>query len=105
MAEKKTDSFAPARPDSLEEQEKRDALDQLELMGEARGVLRRGGVILAAFIVLIGWYLSREWGIWFLIGGAIRGVIVGGGLVFSGSLTSVIIKKYVNSQKDNGKTP
>ena len=40
--------------DDLRAQEERDRADQLELISETRGVLRRGGLILAAFIALTG---------------------------------------------------
>ena len=84
--------------DDLRAQEERDRADQLELISETRGVLRRGGLILAAFIALTGWYLSREWGVWFLIGGVALAALTGGALALTGSLGGLIAKKYIDAK-------
>ncbi len=87
---------------SAEEQEKRDREDQLELMAGMGGVLRRGGLALGLFIALGGWYLSRDGGTWFLIGGLALGALIGGGLAISGLLGGAILKKYMGGR---GKGP
>ncbi|MBO4299753.1 MAG: hypothetical protein J5602_04910 [Clostridia bacterium] len=98
----------PDERDDREAQEKRDLDDQLELMAEARGTLRWGGVVLGIFIALVGWFFSREGGRWFLIGGVILGALVGGGLALTGALSGVLARKYVSSRSDssrNGRQP
>ena len=89
--------------DDREAQERQDLNDQLELMSQARGTLRWGGVILGALIALVGWYFSRDYGEWFLIGGAILGALVGGGLALTGSLSGVLTKKYISSRNEDKK--
>ncbi|MBQ8953314.1 MAG: hypothetical protein IJ048_04305 [Clostridia bacterium] len=100
MSEKKD---APSsREVPAEDQERadrqRDLEDGLELMADARRMLRGGGVALGVFIALLGWYLSREWGVWFLIGGVALGVLIGGGFAFVGLLGGALAKKYMSGR-------
>jgi len=91
-----------AAPGSADEEERRDAererMEQMELFAEMRSLMRRSGVILGVFIALVGWYFSREWGVWFLVGGVALGALIGGGLAFSGALGGMIVKKYLANQ-------
>ena len=89
--------------DDIQEQAERDRADQLELLAETRGVLRRGGLILAALIALTGWYLSREWGVWFLVGGIALAALTGGVLALTGSLGGMIVAKYIAARNDEKK--
>ena len=104
MAEE-NESRLPQADDGDEEKRDhdRELTDGLELMAELRAMTRRGGLILGAILALFGWYLSREWGVWYLIGGVALGVLVGGGLAFSGALGGFIAKRYMTDGKKGKK--
>ena len=60
-------------------------------------------IIMFSYVPLAGWYFSRDYGEWFLIGGVILGALVGGGLALTGSLSGVFAKKYISSRNEGKK--
>ena len=99
MAEEKDGRTGAETPDDIEEQARRDRADQLEMMAETGRVLRRGGLVLALLIALMGWYLSREGGVWFLVGGVAFGALTGGGLALSGAVGGAVMRKYLKHRE------
>ena len=100
MPEEKKDRRPALETGEAERREKeRELAEGLELMGELRAVTRRGGLVLGAALALLGWYLSREGGVWYLIGGVALGAVIAGGALLSGALTSAIAKKYMKADK------
>ena len=89
----------PAGEAEEAEERAKELAEGLELMGELRGAVRRGGLALGAAVALLGWYLSREGGAWYLIGGAALGLVIAGGAALSGALTGAIAKKYMKLEK------
>ena len=95
MPEEKNERLPAETSDDIEEQARRDRADQLEMMAETGRVLRRGGLALALVIALMGWYLSREGGVWFLVGGVALGALTGGGLALSGA----VMRRYLKNRE------
>ena len=106
MAEENESRLPKAESGEQEKREhERDLADGLALMADLRAMMRRGGLILGGLIALLGWYFSREWGEWFLIGGVALGALVGGGMAFSGALTGLLAKKYLTDSRNKGEKP
>ena len=100
MDEKKGGHAETPTGDQERREHQRDLEDGLELMTDARRMLRWGGVALGAFIALLGWYLSRDGGVWFLIGGVALGVLTGGGFACVGLLGGAVAKKYMTDRDE-----
>ena len=96
MAEDRKNRLPADEAEEAEKHEReRELAEGLELMGDLRAVVRRGGLALGLVVALIGWYLSRDGGMWYLIGGVALGALIGGGAALSGALTGMLGRKYM----------
>ncbi|MBR3502812.1 MAG: hypothetical protein IKO07_01030 [Clostridia bacterium] len=86
---------------------RREMAEGLELLGELRAAVRRGGLVLGGAVALLGWYLSRDGGVGYLIGGVVLGLMICGGAALSGALAGTVAKKYMKAdeKKQDGASP